>query len=168
MGTNIVGTELPLARTPGDSLVLVDAPDTGGPNYLYNGATFDLERNDLEATARASAIHNVGAETGPDVTAHNAESLLLMVNVTNVSSTGTLTVSLQGKQQLSATYFTFWTAELSIKAAGTYSYFFANGASGGDFTECQAFGLGPRVWRYATTVAGASVTYSMSYVMGDN
>lgn len=168
MGTNIVGTELPAARTPGDSLVLVDAPDAGGPNYLYNGATYDLERNDLEATLRASAIHNVGAENGPDVTAHNAESLLLMVNVTTVAAGGTLTVSLQGKQQLSAVYFTFWTAEIPIKATGTFAYFFANGASGGDFTECQAFGLGPRVWRYTTTVATAAVTYSMSCVMGDN
>lgn len=161
-------TELPASRTPADSLALVSCPDTGGPNYLYNGSTMDLERNDLEVSLRASAIHNPGAENGPDTTAHNAESLLLIVNVTTVAAGGALTVAVQGKDQLSSAYYTYWTAELPIKQTGTFAYFFANGASGGDFTECQAFGLAPRVWRYQTTVATAAVTYSVACVMGDN
>lgn len=166
--TLVADTELPAARTPADSLALVSCPDTGGPNYLYNGSTMDLERNDLEVSLRASAIHNPGAENGPDTTAHNAESLLLIVNVTIVAANGALTVAVQGKDQLSSAYYTYWTAELPIKQTGTYAYFFANGASGGDFTECQAFGLAPRVWRYQTTVATAAVTYSVACVMGDN
>jgi hypothetical protein len=168
MATNIVDTELPPRRTPADGLALVACPDSGGPNYLYNGTTMDLERNDVEMVLRASALHNPGSENGPDVVAHNAESCLLMVNVTNVASGGSLSVSLQGKDQNTNTYFTYWTAELALKQAGTFSYFFANGASGGDFAECQAFGLAPRVFRYQTSVSTAAVTYSISAVLGDN
>jgi hypothetical protein len=168
MATNVVDTELPARRTPADALALVACPDTGGPSYLYNGVSLDLERNDMEVSMRASSLHNPGAENGPDVVAYNAESLLLMVNVTNVATNGALTVALQGKDQASNVYFTYWIAELQIKTAGTYAYFFANGASGGDFTECQAFGLAPRVFRYQTTVSTAAVTYSISAVIGDN
>lgn len=173
MGSNIVNTELPAPRTPADGMALLSCPDSGGPSYLYNamagGGTLDLERNDVEHTVRASALQNIGNDQSADVTSYNHESLLLIVNVTAVgSSAALLTPSLQGKQQLSNAYFTFWTAELPIKAIGTYSYFFANGASGGDFTECQAFGLAPRIFRTQQTVAGASVTYSISCVLGDS
>lgn len=156
-------------RMPADSLPLVEAPDSLAIGVLYNGATFDLARNDHEVILRTSALMNAGSENGPDTIAYNAESLLLVVNVTVVASGGTLTPSLQGKHQQGAgTYYTFWTAELPIRQTGTFTYFFANGASGGDFTECQAFGLAPRVWRYQTVVATAAVTYSISCVMGDN
>lgn len=168
MGTNVVDTELPISRTPADALALVSCPDTGGPSYMYNGTTMDLERNDMEVTTRASALMNAGSENGSDTVAYNAESLLMTINVTVVASGGTLTPALQGKDLASSAYYTFWTAELPIKQTGTFSYFFANGASGGDFTECQAFGLGPRIFRYQTTVATAAVTYSISFVMGDN
>lgn len=173
MATNIVNTELPAPRTPADGLAIVACPDAGGPSYLYNamagGGTFDLERNDVEYAMRASALQNVGNDQSADVISYNHESLLLIINVTAVGgASALLTPSLQGKQQQSGAYFTFWTAELPIKAIGTYSYFFANGASGGDFTECQAFGLAPRVFRSQQVVAGASVTYSISCVLGDS
>ena len=154
-------------RTPADALPVLPTSEQMAINLLYNGATFDLERNDVELTVMASAGRTTTTVSG-DVIAHNAESLLLMVYVTSIG-TGSVTPSLQGKEPISGAYFTFWTAELPITANGPFSYFFANGASGGEFTECQAFGLGPRVWRVTLTSNNAnSVTSSVSCVMGDN
>ena len=132
---------------------------------LYNGSLFDRQRNNVEATLLASAARTATTNVA-DQTNYNGKRLLLVVDVTSITDTPSVTPSLQIKDSISGDYITVWTAAAALTATGEVTYYFADGASGGSFTEIEPFGLPSRTWRVVMTHADAdSITYSVSAVV---
>lgn len=132
-----------------------------GP-YLYNGGSFDRQRNNIAATVLASAARTATTNSS-DQTNHNAKGFTLFLDVSEIVATPSITLSLQIKDSISGLYFTFWTAALAVTAPGQFAYQFGPGASdNGSWTETSAFFVG-RTWRVVSTHADAdSITYSVS------
>ena len=138
----------------------------GIANYLYNGSSgWNRQRNNVEATLLASAARTATANSA-DQTGYNGRRLLIYIDVTSVTDTPSVTPSLQVKDSVGGGYFTVWTAATALTATGDTVYYFADGASGGSFTEILPFGLPARTWRVAMTHADSdSITYSVSCVV---
>jgi hypothetical protein len=176
-GTLEVPVQARLATSAGASLLTsstggsADGATTTGTllvntnyNRLFNGASWDRERSNANLTILPSAARTTTTNSA-DQTNHNGNRLTLVVNV-SVVGTGSITPSLQIKDSISGNYATVWTAAAPITTATTATYYFADGASGGSFTEVRAAGLSARDWRVVMTHNNAnSITYSASAVV---
>lgn len=146
--------------------ILASVPSlaTQARQMAYNGTTWDLERNNFELTLLASAARTTTTASADQIN-YNGRSLLVLVNVSN-AGTGSILLSLHTKDPISGSYFTFWTAAAALTANGTYAYYFADGATGGNFTEIRALGLAARTFRVNVTHNNAnSITYSVAGVI---
>lgn len=108
--------------------------------------SFDLERNNCEETLLASASRTTTTNSMPQ-TNYNGSRLLLIVDVSAINASPIVTPTLQVRDPGTSNYFTVWTAGTGLTGVATTAYYFADGASGGSFTEILAFGLPSRIWR---------------------
>lgn len=135
-------------------------------NYsrLFNGASWDRQRANSNATILPSAARTVTTNSA-DQTNYNGRRMLLLLNV-SAQAGGSITPSLQVKDSISGNYMTVWAATAAQTAVGIYAYYFADGAAaggGGAFTEVRPAGLSSRDWRLVVTHNNASsITYSAS------
>jgi hypothetical protein len=130
---------------------------------LYNNSTWDRARNNISVTVLASAARTATTNSA-DMTNYNGKAHLFFLNVSAITDTPSITLSLQYKDSISSNYFTIWTAATAVTATGQYAYMFGLGGSGsaGSFTEAVNLRL-PRTWRLVATHADAdSITYSVS------
>lgn len=126
----------------------------------YNGATFDLWRNNAEFTILPSAARTVQTNSA-DLINHNARGAIVFLNVTNASGTGGLQIRWQFKDPLSGNYDYFNSAPTAIIATGLRSYILYPTAIavGTQAVNCML----PRTWRIQVQVGDASsYTYSLS------
>lgn len=114
-------------------------------NEIFNGTTWDRERNNVEATILASAERATDTVSADQIN-YNGSRLLLIMNVSAINATPIVTPTLWAKDSVSSEYFTVWMATTPLTAVGTTAYYFGDGASGGSFTEILAFGLPSRTW----------------------
>lgn len=134
---------------------------TFAESMLFNGASWDRERSNINSTILSSAARTTTTNSA-DQTNHNGRRLLLVVNVSS-AGTGSITPSIQIKDSISGNYVTTWTAAAAITTTTTATYYFADGGAGGLFTEVRAAGLSARDWRLVMTHNNAnSITYSVS------
>ncbi len=160
-GNDVIGTQLGGADGQTNSFYALLC---GTRPSLFNGVTWDSVRGNVEETILAAAARTANT-TSADNTCHNSERLLLFVNVAALTSTPTISPTLQIKHSISSNYLTVWTAASAIAASGTYAYYFADGAAsnGGAFTQVLSFGLPARTWRVNMNHSSAStITYSVS------
>lgn len=130
-------------------------------NEIFNDTTWDRERNNIEAILLASVAYTDNA-TSEDQINYNGARLLVTVDVSALGAGAVITPALQLKDNISDNYFTYWTVAAGLSATGTYGYYFADGASGGSFTEIGAFGLPARTWRIVVYHNSANtITYSV-------
>ena len=141
-------------------------------SYIYNGASWDRIRANIEATALASTPRTATTNSS-DITNHNARGVLLALDVTATPNNAeTLTLAVQAKDAISGKYVTMTTfAALTASTLGatptaeTYLYTVYPAAVETAATakhEVQALPL-PRTWRVAMThSAGGSWTYSVA------
>lgn len=115
-------------------------------NEIFNGSTWDRERNNIEEELLSSASRTTTTAT-VDHTNYNGSRLLMIVDVTAIDATPIITPTLQVHDPTADLYFTVWSATTPLTAVTTTAYYFADGASGGSFTEILAFGLPARTWR---------------------
>lgn len=127
--------------------------------------SFDLERNNCEEVLLASASRTATTNSMPQ-TNYNGSRLLLIVDVSGINATPIVTPTLQVRDPSSSNYFTVWTASTGLAGVATTAYYFADGASGGSFTEILAFGLPSRMWRTRMVHHDAdAITYTVGSVV---
>lgn len=129
---------------------------------LYNGATWDLARNNIEATLLASASRTT-TQTSADITVHNAKKLIVVLDMTTVG-TGSVTVSIDGKDAVSGKYYNILTgAAITTNSTNRYRV----GETLAAVANSVAQDYLPRVIRIVVTANNAnSATYSVGYVLG--
>lgn len=143
--------------TPADGFSPTAAAEIPVFNFpgLYNGATFDRQRNNTEVTVLASTARTL-ATTSADLVNYNARGLHLIINVSAYTS-GSLVPTLEGKDPISGNYYSI--------LVGT-----GIGATGITILKCYpgiqsivgaaAADILPRTWRVSCSAVNA--TYSIS------
>ena len=94
----------------------------------------------------------------------SGRGLILFMRVYSITDTPSITPVLQIRDSISGTYFSVWSAQAAITAAGSYVYLFDLGGIGfgGNYTEAVNLRLG-LVWRLVVQHADAdSIEYSVS------
>ena len=125
---------------------------------LFNGTNWDRVRNNNEVTLLASAARTTAQQTA-DQTNYNARGVKIGLDITSYTS-GSLTVTLQGKDSVSGAYYTLL-AGTAVSASGYTTYTLYPGVA--TTANVSAADILPRTWRVNVAVADASsITYSLS------
>jgi hypothetical protein len=135
-----------------------------GINYLFNGTTFERQRSNTTDTASVASAARTATGNSSDMTNLNAAGVTAFVNVTAASGTSpTLLVTLQGKDPISATYYTLVAQAATLTAAGSATLTAYPGASGGPASPSATSGMPvPRTWRVLWTIAGTTPSFTFS------
>lgn len=127
--------------------------------------SFDLGRNNCQEVLLVSAPRTYSVSSEDQIN-YNGARLLVTVSVSDLDAGAMITPTLQLKDNASDNYFTYWTATTGLSAVGAYGYYFADGASGGSFTEIGAFGIPSRIWLVEVNHHdAATITYSVGSVV---
>jgi hypothetical protein len=120
-------------------------PDTTSGNgnlamahYLYNGATWDRNRNNIEGSVLASATRT-SITNSPKQTNHNAKALVIYLDVTAASGTGGLTPFLRLYDPVTGKTVVINVLSSAITAIGTYAFVIGLGASGTVTNSVKSF-----------------------------
>ena len=125
----------------------------------YNGSTWDLALNNSEATLLASAARTT-TQTSADIVNYNAQELIVVLDMT-VVGTGSVTVSIDGKDSASGKYYNILTSA-PITTNSTNRYRVGRDLVAVANTVAQDYL--PRVFRIVVTANNAnSATYSVGY-----
>lgn len=130
-------------------------------SYRFNGTNYDREYNNTEGTAIASAARTA-TNNSADIINYNGRALIAVLNVT-VAGTGSVTLSIQGKDPVSAAYYTIL-AGAAVTTVSTNVYVVGLGITETANVDV-AFPL-PRTFRVLITHNNAnSITYSVGYTI---
>lgn len=139
---------------------------TAGFGLLFNGSTWDRQRNNLTAQIFASAARTSTVTSG-DTQNFNHKGIILSLNVTAASGTGGLQLVIQMKDGTAAVYKQLNTAPTAITATGQYVYMLYPGI--GDTNSNNAQNISqvlPQNFRVQVIHGdSSSYTYSVYYQM---
>lgn len=128
----------------------------------YNGATFDRRRNNADVVGLASGARTATTFT-TDQTSYNWKGVIVYINVTALTATGTLTVSIQGKDAISGNYYDMLVGTAIVATGNQQLYYFPGAAI---TTNVSGPGRLPRTWRVNCVHGnGVSITYSVNLSM---
>ncbi len=142
------------------------ANPVAGVGFLYNGATLDRPRNNIEGELLASVARTVETSSATQ-TNYNHRGVYIFVDWTIEADTVTLTPKVEIQDPSSGDWIELFAAASALTAIGkaTYLIYPEAVAAGGDITEIQDLAL-PRTWRFTMAVADSdSATYSVGYAM---
>lgn len=130
--------------------------------HNYNGSTWDRPYNNTEVTLLASAARTT-TQTSADIVCYNAKKLIVTLDMT-VVGTGSVTVSIDGKDSTSGKYYNILTgAAITTNSTNRYRI----GETLAAVANSVAQDYLPRVIRIVVTANNAnSATYSVGYVLG--
>ena len=130
--------------------------------HLFNGATWDRPQNNYENTLLASSARTT-TQTSADIINFNGQNLIVVLNMT-VVGTGSVTVSIDGKDSASGTYYNILTgAAITTNSSNRYRI----GKTLTAVANSVAQDYLPRVFRIVVTANNAnSATYSVGYNIG--
>lgn len=115
-----------------------------------------------EGTLLASAARTAIATSTDQLTPY-AKGIMIFLNVSAISLTPGLTLSVEMKDPVSGQYKAIWTAAVAVTGTGQYVYILSPGAKDGNATEVDGIPV-PKTWRLSVAVADTdSATYSVSY-----
>lgn len=135
----------------------VYAQDVAGFNYLYNGATWDLQENNTQSTPLAAAVRAATTDSATQ-TNYNARGLHLAFNVTAVTAAQTVTPVLQSQDPVSLTWYDLLVGP-AIGAVGLTILKLYPGLAA--VPSLAAPDILPRTWRVEVRhSAGGNFTYS--------
>lgn len=127
-------------------------------NNLFNGTTFDRERGNTNITVLASAAR-VASINSADIVNYNAKGLHLVIDVTAIAATPSITVTIQGKDELSGKYYTILTSAAIVAVGTTVLRVYPALVAAANLIANDAM---PRTWRVSVVNADAdSITYSV-------
>lgn len=143
--------------TTADAMVDQNTLYVQGKNMVYNGATWDRQRGNVESTVLASAARTT-TTTSSDQTNYNGRALQVFVNVTAYTAGG-LTPKIQFKDALGGSYVDVLTG---AKLVATGLVMLTISPSMAAVANVVAQGHPPRTWRVVLTPDDAtSITYSV-------
>jgi len=138
----------------------------GGTNKIYNGSTWEEDTSDdagnLSGTALASAARTASSNSG-DIINYNGRSIHVVLDMT-VVGTGSVTLTIEGKDPLSGKYYTLL-AGAAVVTNVTNVYKVGPGLPA--TANVSANDILPRTFRISVTANNAnSATYSVGYSIG--
>ncbi len=135
---------------------------TLGVNYLYNGDandTIERQRSNQAIILLASAAVSSTISSSDEIN-HNSKGAHFIIDVSAIASTGTITVSIQGKDSISGNYYDILVGS-TITATGTTALKVYPGI--GQIPNGSASDILPRTFRVTCTYGGSgTITYSVS------
>ena len=132
----------------------------GGVLSVYNGATYDRQRNNMAGTLLASAARTATTSSA-DQTNYNGQAVAVTVNVTAVPGVETVTPSIEAKDPVSGVYTTILTG---AAISGTSTVRLRVGTNITAVANLAAADVLGRTWRITMThSASGSFTYSVGY-----
>jgi hypothetical protein len=133
-----------------------------GP-LVFNGTTFDRQRNNLEGTALTSAARTA-ATNSADITNYNGRGILVTLDISAASGTGGLQIRIAVKDPVSGNYANLNALPTAVITISTTTYLLYPGATTGATQTTN--GALPRTFRISTAVGDASsYTYSVGYTI---
>ena len=157
----------PATGTPYAAGAAADGGAGGGlpaaaQNQLFNGTTWDRQRSNVPGALLAGAARTV-TTVSPDQTNFNARTLKVVLDVSAIG-TGSITVTVQGKDNLSGNYYPLLTGA-AVVANGTTAYDVGPGIP--NVAAVSAGVVVPRYYRVQVVANNANpVTYSVSNEQG--
>lgn len=127
----------------------------------FNGTTWDLQTANQNLTLLASAARtNAGApHASADQTNHNARGVHVVIDVTAIVSTPSITLTIEGKDEISGKYYTMLTSA-AITGTGTTVLKVYPGITAS--ANVAVSDILPRTWRIKVAHSnGDSITYSV-------
>ena len=127
---------------------------TGGVAQLYNGATMDRQRGNVDTPALI--FHSASSAGAPCTDQLNVNGRGLQVVVSITAGTGTaptLQVIIEGKDIASGVYYPIFTSTAIAAAASTTLLSIYPGLTGSATVGNQVL---PRTWRVRTVIAGTT------------
>ena len=130
--------------------------------HLYNTATWDRPQNNTETTLLASSARTT-TQTSADIVNFNGTQLIVVLDMT-VVGTGSVTVSIDGKDSASGKYYNILTGvPIIVNSTNRYRI----GRTLALVANSVAQDYLPRVFRIVVTANNAnSATYSVGYNIG--
>lgn len=126
---------------------------------LWNGASVDRQRGNLDTAALITASGATTTQTSADQTNFNGRGVKVVLNMT-AAGTGSVTLSIQGKDAASGAYYTIL-AGVAVTTNTTNVYTVYPGAPAA--ANVSANDVLPRTWR---TVCTANNANAASYTVG--
>lgn len=155
----VVDTELPAAAALADGAANPTTPLVGATGLRYNGSTWDRERGNQNVTLLASASRTT-TQTGADTPNYNARGIHVVLDMT-VVGTGSVTLTIQGKDEVSGKYYTILAgAAVTTNSTNVYKVYPGLPAT----ANVSANDALPRTFRILVTADNANAaTYSVGY-----
>ena len=126
---------------------------------LYNGSTFDRVRTNVDQTVGITASGVTTTQTGADQTNYNGRGAVVVLDMTTVG-TGSVTLSVQGKDVASGKYYTIITGA-AVVTNSTNVYRIYPGLTA--VANTTVSDILPRTWRVVVTANNANAT---TYTVG--
>lgn len=134
---------------------------TAGLGYGFNGSSWDRQRNNTQNTLLASAARTI-TTSSTDQTNYNSRGLHVVLDVTS-AGTGSITLTVEGKDSLSSKYYTLL-AGVAVTTNSTNVYKVYPGLPA--TANVSANDIVPRTYRVTVTANNAnSVTYSVASLL---
>lgn len=135
--------------------------NVNGRGQLFNGTTWDRQRNNTQNTLLASAARTV-TTSSPDQTNYNAKGLHVVLDVT-VAGTGDITLTIEGKDGLSGKYYTLLAGtNVTTNSTNVYKVYPGLPAT----ANVSANDIVPRTYRVTVTANNANIiTYSVASLL---
>ncbi len=131
-----------------------DGRDTIAVPLLFNGATWDRQRNNQSNISLAALLAAAAGANGADQVNYNARGIKLVIDITALAGTGpTLTVTLQGKDPVSGKYYTILASAALAAVATTVLTVYPGLVAAANLSANDVL---PRDWRIVTAIAGTT------------
>lgn len=130
-----------------------------GNLHMFNGTTWDRVRNNVEQTVGITASGATTTQTGADQTNYNGRGAVVVLDMTTVG-TGSVTLSVQGKDVASGKYYTILTGA-AVVTNSTNVYRIYPGLTA--VANTTVSDILPRTWRVVVTANNANAT---TYTVG--
>jgi hypothetical protein len=136
-------------------------------NMLWNGTTFDRQRGNVDAVTPPVTLSSQAAGTvnSADLTNVNHKGVQIGVNISALSASTTVQVTVQGKDAASGVYYTLLQSAAIAATGFTLLTVYPGGPT---TTNVAANQVLPRTWRVSVVVAGsgtASATVGASVIV---
>lgn len=126
---------------------------------LFNGATWDRVRSNIDTAALVTAAGATTTQTGADQTNYNGRGVKVVLDMT-VVGTGSVTLAIQGKDAASGKYYAILTGAAVVTNV-TNVYTIYPGATA--VANASVSDVLPRTWRVVVTANNANAT---TYTVG--
>jgi hypothetical protein len=158
----VVDTELGAAALPADGTGGPVNPGVTAMQQLFNGASYDRERNNVSISVEASSAKTANGNSAAAIVNFNAKGVKLFLNISAVSGTSpTLVLKVQEQDPVSAAWFDLagaTTAALSISGLTKLEIYPGIPA----VANVSVNNALARVWRLVWTITGTTPSFTFS------